>query len=405
MTGRVPPRAAGYAMFSKRTHWKFQENAYTRALRAYQQSGKPVLDLTASNPTACGFPYDGEGILASLHAREALHYDPDPKGLPSARAAVVAYYREMDPGVNVDPENLILTTGTSEAYSFLFRLLCDPGDEIVIAQPSYPLFEFLATIQDVSLRPFSLIYDHGWQIDFHALREAITARTRAILLVHPNNPTGHFIRSSEAERLQSLCAEHRLALVVDEVFLDYKIGRSATQVFGTFAGRDHALTFVLSGLSKIAALPQMKVGWIAASGPQARVSEAIARLEVISDTYLSLSAPLQHALPALLAQRAKMQGQLLHRIEANLRALDMALSGQTPVSRLHVEGGWYVILRVPAVQPDEDLAIRLLDGRGVLVQPGHFYEFPEPGYLVVSLLTPSDDFEAGIRGLLACVAG
>ena len=394
-------------MFSKRSDWKLQENAYTRALRAYRQSGKPILDLTASNPTACGFQYDLDATLASLHGREVLHYDPDPKGLPSARAAVVAYYGEMNPGVNVDLENLILTTGTSEAYSFLFRLLCDPGDEIVIAQPSYPLFEFLATIQDVSLRPFNLIYDHGWQIDFHALAEIITTRTRAILLVHPNNPTGHFIRRREAERLQSVCAEHGLALVVDEVFLDYKFATSAAaaQAYGTFATGGRALTFVLSGLSKIVALPQMKVGWIAASGPQTRVRDAMARLEIISDTYLSLSAPLQHALPALLAQRAKMQRQLLHRIEGNLSALDTALSAQKLVSRLDVEGGWYAILRAPAVEPDEDLAIRLLEQRGVLVQPGHFYEFPEAGYLVVSLLTPRDDFEAGIQGLLACIAG
>jgi alanine-synthesizing transaminase len=394
-------------MFSKRTDWKLHENAYTRALRAYHRSGKPVLDLTASNPTLCGFPYDGDAILASLQAREVLHYDPDPKGLPSARAAVVAYYREMNPGVNVDPENLILTTGTSEAYSFLFRLLCDPGDEIVIAQPSYPLFEFLATIQDVSLRPFNLIYDHGWQIDFQVLGETITARTRAILLVHPNNPTGHFIRPTEAERLQSICAEHSLALVVDEVFLDYKIGTSAAAApaYRTFAAGDRALTFVLSGLSKIVALPQMKLGWIAASGPEARVRDAMARLEIISDTYLSLCAPLQCALPALLAQRAKMQRELLHRIEGNICTLDTALSAQKLVSRLAVEGGWYAILRTPAVQSDEELAIQLLEKRGILVQPGHFYEFPGAGYLVVSLLTPSDDFEAGIRGLLACVAG
>jgi alanine-synthesizing transaminase len=394
-------------MFSKRTDWKLHENAYTRALRAYQQSGKPVRDLTASNPTTCGFQYDLDAILASLHGRQLLQYDPDPKGLASARAAVVTYYREMNPGVNVNLENLILTTGTSEAYSFLFRLLCDPGDEIVIAQPSYPLFEFLATIQDVRLRPFHLIYDHGWQIDFHALAETITARTRAILLVHPNNPTGHFIRPSEAERLQSICAEHALALVVDEVFLDYKIRTSAAaaRAYGTFATSDRALTFVLSGLSKIVALPQMKMGWLAASGPESRVRDAMARLEIISDTYLSLSAPLQQALPALLAQRAKMQRQLLHRIEGNVSGLDAALSAQKLVSRLDVEGGWYAILRAPAVEPDEDLAIRLLEQRGVLVQPGHFYEFPEAGYLVVSLLTPSGDFQAGIRGLLACVAG
>lgn len=394
-------------MFARRTDWKLQENSYTHALRLRRQSGKPILDLTASNPTVCGFHYDEAAILAALQSPAALEYDPDPKGIAAARTAVVAYYSAMNPAVRVDPENLILTTGTSEAYSFLFRLLCEPGDEIVVAEPSYPLFEFLASIQDVNLRPFRLIYDHGWQIDFHALEQAVTPRTRAILLVHPNNPTGHFIRSAEAGQLQSICAGRRLALIVDEVFLDYRIPRTASSAaaHGTFASSNGALTFVLSGLSKIAALPQMKIGWIAASGPDAFVRDALARLEIISDTYLSLSAPLQHALPSLLAQRANLQQQLSGRVEMNLSHLDHALAGQKLVSRLAFEGGWYAVLRVPAVQSDEELAIRLLEQYGVLVQPGHFYEFPEDGYLIVSLLTPTEDFEKGIRGLLACVAG
>ena len=286
-------------------------------------------------------------------------------------------------------------------------MLCEPGDEIAIVQPSYPLFEFLAAIQDLKLRPFRLIYDHGWQIDFHALRQAIGPRTRAILLVHPNNPTGHFVRRGEADQLQSICVEHGLALVVDEVFLDYQIGAApgAGLAHGSFASSDRALTFVLSGLSKIAALPQMKIGWIAVGGPDALVGGAMSRLEIISDTYLSLSMPLQRALPALLAERARMQPQLIARVAGNLRKLDAELSKQTLVARLAMEGGWYAVLRVPAVEPDEEFAIRLLEQHGVLVQPGHFYEFAEEGYLVVSLVTPSGDFEEGIRRLLACVAG
>jgi len=393
-------------MFAKRTDWKLAENAYTRALRARKQRGQRILDLTASNPTTCGFQYDEAAIFAALQSPTSLQYDPDPKGLVSARAAVATYYREMNPSVDVDPEKLILTTGTSEAYSFLFRLLCETGDEIVVAQPSYPLFEFLATIQDVNLRPFRLVYDHGWQIDFHALEEAITARTKAILLVHPNNPTGHFIHHEEAEKLESICAQRGLALVVDEVFLDYRLPctTSVATLYGTFAAAARALTFVLSGLSKIAALPEMKIGWIAASGPEALVRDALARLEVISDTYLSLSTPLQNALPALLAERRRMQPQLSGRIEANLATLDAALTRQKLASRLEIEGGWYAVLRIPATQSDEDFAIRLLETHGVLVQPGHFYEFPGDGYLVVSLLTPTEDFEEGIRGLFACVA-
>jgi alanine-synthesizing transaminase len=394
-------------MFSKRTDWKLEENAYTTALRCHKQSGKSILDLTASNPTTCGFQYDDAAILSALHAAGALQYDPEPKGIASARAAVVEYYCQKDSAARVDPERLILTTGTSEAYSFLFRLLCEPGDEIVVAHPSYPLFDFLATIQDVKLRPFRLVYDHGWQIDFRALEEAIGPQTRAILLVHPNNPTGNFIGADEAGQLQTICRERHLALVVDEVFLDYEIQGtdSRRKSHGSFVSSDQALTFVLSGLSKVAALPQMKIGWIAASGPDSVVRDAMARLEIISDTYLSLSAPLQYALPALLGQRKKMQAQLLARIEANLAKLDENLARQKLVSRLEVEGGWCAVLRVPAVQADEELAIRLLEEQSVLVQPGHFYEFADEGYLIVSALTLAAEFSEGIRRLLACVAG
>ncbi len=394
-------------MFARRTDWKLQENAYTLALRRRQRTGRPILDLTISNPTACGFEYDEAAILAAFRTTRALRYDPDPQGLASARAAVAQYYAAMNPAIPIDPAKIILTTGTSEAYSFLFRLLCEPGDNIVIAQPSYPLFEFLATIHDVNLHPFQLIYDHGWLIDFQALQQAINSQTRAILLVHPNNPTGHFIRPTEADQLRTICAERRLALVADEVFLDYRIPDVATapKHQGSFATDGPALTFVLSGLSKISALPQMKLGWIVAGGPDALVRQALERLEVISDTYLSLSAPLQYALPALLAQRAKMQPQLMDRIRQNLVRLDRWLVGQKLTSRLQMEGGWYAVLRVPAVESDDALAIRLVEQHGVAVQPGHFYEFPGHPHLVLSLLTPTQMFEKGIAGLLACVAG
>ncbi len=394
-------------MFSKRTDWKLEENAYTRALRRHRENGKKLLDLTASNPTTCGFQYDEAAILSALSSPAGLRYDPEPKGLPAARAAVAAYYERNSPGANLDPERLILTTGTSEAYSFLFRLLCEPGDEILIAHPSYPLFDFLGTIQDVRLCPFFLIYDHGWQIDFPSLQKAIGPRTRAILLVHPNNPTGNFISVNEAEHLNEICARNNLALVVDEVFLDYEFaGASASKKkHGSFVANDPALTFVLSGLSKIAALPQMKVGWIAASGPDALVRDAVARLELIADTYLSLNGPVQHALPVLLAQREKMQPQLIARIEANLHELDDQLARQKAVARLEIEGGWYAVLRVPAVQSDEALAVRLIEKHSVLVQPGHFYEFPDDGYLIVSLLTPVEEFSEGMQRLLDCVGG
>jgi alanine-synthesizing transaminase len=400
-------------MFSRRTNWNLDENAYTRALRRHRDAGKRIFDLTASNPTTCGFQYDEAAILEALRDPASLRYEPEPKGALAARLAVVRYYKEKG-AADVDPENLVLTTGTSEAYSFLFRLLCEPGDEVLIAHPSYPLFDFLATIQDVKLRPFQIVYDHGWQIDFHSLQKKLSARTRAIVMVHPNNPTGHFVAAKEAERLSAICAQHDLALIVDEVFLDYELKTTAARKkrHGSFASgtgasnagapNAAALTFVLSGLSKIAALPQMKLGWIAAGGPAALVRDAMARLEVIADTYLSLNAPLQCALPALLAQRGAMQGQIMARVEANLAKLDEQLARQRLVSRLEVEGGWYAVLRVPAVQSDEELAIRLLGERGVLVHPGHFYDFVDHGHLVVSLLTPTGEFTEGMTELLAC---
>ncbi|MGH9685594.1 MAG: pyridoxal phosphate-dependent aminotransferase [Candidatus Acidiferrales bacterium] len=389
------------SIFAARTNWTLEENAYTQALHRHRRSGSAILDLTASNPTTCGFDYDESAILGALQSSAALRYDPQPKGLLSARAAVAEYYREI--GAEIDPARLILTTGTSEAYSFLFRLLCEAGDEVLVAHPSYPLFDFLASIQDVKLRPFHLIYDHGWQIDFGEMENFIGGRTRAIVLVHPNNPTGNFISAREAEHLNAVCARHNLALIIDEVFLDYRLRDDARGGTNreTFAGNSAALTFVLSGLSKISALPQMKVGWIAACGPENLVRDSIARLEVIADTYLSLNAPVQHALPNLLAQRKKLQPQLMRRINENLSILDSQLTRQKLVSRLRIEGGWNAVLRVPAVQSDEELAIELLDRCSVAVHPGHFYEFSGEGYLVLSLITPPEAFEEGVRRVVA----
>jgi len=393
-------------MFSKRTSWNLRENAYTRAVRRRRESGPTLLDLTISNPTACGFEYDEAAILRALQAPAALRYEPEPRGLLSARRAVADYYREKNPNVALDPGLLILTTGTSEAYSFLFRLLCEPGDEVLVAHPSYPLFDLLAAIQDVALRPFRLIYDHGWQFDFTALGQAIGTRTRAILVVHPNNPTGQFISGEEARQLGEVCRQHNLALVVDEVFLDYELPDMSDPKLrhGSFAASaGQALTFVLSGLSKISALPQMKVGWIATIGPDALVRAALARLEVIADTYLSINGPMQHALPELLAQRRTIQAHIMSRIQANLGELDRQLTRQKSVSRLKIEGGWYAVLRVPAVQSDEELAIHLLEEKSVLVHPGHFYEFADDGWLVISLLAPTDDFAEGVSRLIQSI--
>lgn len=379
--------------FSKRTNWNLEETDLTQALHERRAANLPVYDLTASNPTHCGFQYDTPAILAALQNADALIYDPDPRGILSARQAVSHYYADHD--TTVSAQQIFLTTSTSEAYSYVFRLLCDPGDEILIAQPSYPLFDFLATLDDIRLVPYQLFYDHGWHLDIEALRQKITSRTRAIVLVHPNNPTGHFTKLHERQALEILCAEYGLALIVDEVFLDYPMPEIAGRSFAV--GPHPALTFVLSGLSKIAALPQMKAAWIAAFGPEPALSEALNRLEVIADTFLSMNAPVQYALPAWLAQGGNIQQQIQKRTEENLRLLDETLSRQTLLTRLEVEAGWYAILRVPALQPDEELALVLLKEHGVHLHSGYFFGFPQTGWLVLSLLSPANEFQTGIE--------
>ncbi len=285
--------------FSKRTNWNVEESELARAHRERVAAGLPIADLTASNPTKCGFAYPAS-LLDALTDRCALEYDPQPKGLLSAREAVCQYYAAH--GVALDPNRIILTTSTSEAYSFLFRLLCDPGDEILIPQPGYPLFDFLAGLDDVRLKSAPLVYENGWQIDAEGIRRAITPQTRAIVLVHPNNPTGHYTKPWEADELAGICREFGLSLIVDEVFLDYSFGAKAE----TFAcGIEGVPVYVVSGLSKIAAFPQMKAAWIVATGPE--LEQALSRLEVIADTFLSMNAPVQLALPAWLGGREAIQ--------------------------------------------------------------------------------------------------
>jgi len=384
-------------MFSKRTEWKLTPNRFTQAQADLRSAGMAVLDLSISNPTRAGFHFDAEEILGSLATPEALEYDPQPKGLRKAREAVAYYYRDQHEGNDVDPDSLILTTSTSEAYSYIFRLLCNPEDELLVPKPSYPLFEFLADLDDVRLVPYPLLYDHGWQIDLPSLYKAVNRHTRGVVIVHPNNPTGSYVKQDEVTSLNRFCQEYGLALIVDEVFLDYPHDGAARNTFALNSG---VLTFTLSGLSKISGLPQMKVGWAVTSGPEERKAEALARLEVIADTYLSMNAPLQLATPALLAQRKNFQPLLLDRVRTNLRELDRQLSHQKTCERLDVEGGWYVVLRVPATQSDEDLAIDLLRKAAVLVHPGHFYDFPRDAYLVMSLITPTAEFREGASRVL-----
>ncbi|MGD1064725.1 MAG: pyridoxal phosphate-dependent aminotransferase [Terracidiphilus sp.] len=405
--------------FSKRTGWNTEESELARTHRLRREAGLPIADLTASNPTRCGFKYP-DSLLDVLTDARALDYDPQPRGLLPAREAVCGYYAEH--GVVLSPGQIVLTTSTSEAYSFLFRLLSDPGGEILVPQPGYPLFDFLATLDDVRIKAAPLVYDDGWQIDFEGLRRTITPQTRAIVVVHPNNPTGHFTKRWEAEELARICRTHELSLIVDEVFLDYRdqatpagskgarepesagletgatkgtgATRAGSEGAGSFAaGIEGVPVFVVSGLSKIAGLPQMKAAWIVATGP--KKAQALERLEVIADTFLSMNAPVQWALPAWLGGRAEIQEQIRRRVSANLAELDRQLATLPTLERLAVEGGWYAVLRVPALGPDEQTVLALLE-RGVWVHPGYFFGLPESGWLVVSLLGEEAGFNAGM---------
>ncbi len=382
-------------MFSRRTEWKLEQNRYTEALDAFRASGKTLLDLTASNPTTIGLKYETERLLKALSHPQALEYEPAARGLQQAREVVSKYYKAK--GIEISSEQLFLTVSTSEAYTYAFRLLCNPGDEVLVPQPSYPLFEFLADIQDVKLVPYELVYDHGWQIDFHSLECAISDRTRAVLVVHPNNPTGSYVKQAEKTLLDRICSDRELAVIADEVFLDYSLGDGSEL---SFAGSRGALTFTLSGLSKISGLPQMKVAWIVVSGPSKLAAEANARLEVIADTYLSMNAPMQWAMAELLDSKGGIQRQLAERVRGNLAELDRQLEGQQLCVRRDVEGGWYAILRVPAIRSDEELAIALMEHEEVLVQPGHFYDFVSDGYLVISLITAAEEFRTGVSRIL-----
>jgi alanine-synthesizing transaminase len=392
----MPP---GGFPFAPRTDWDLQPNRLSLALEEHRRAGREVLDLTESNPTRCGFHYESTEIMKAFLDPANLSYAPDPRGSPTAREAVCAYYEQH--GAQVTPEQVLLTTSTSEGYSFLLRLLCDAGDEMLCPRPSYPLLAYLAGLSDVRQRGYELLYDHGWHVDFESARASAASRSRCMLVVHPNNPTGSYVKSAERESLNAFCRERKLAIISDEVFLDYAHASEATQP--SFAANADALTFTLSGISKICALPQMKLAWIVAAGPAKLREAALARLEVIADTYLSVSTPTQHALPALLQQRQKMIPQLKTRIAANLAALDAQLAAQTLSTRLAVEGGWYAVLRVPVTRSDDEFALELLEGRNVFVHPGHFYEFAGEGFLVVSLITRAEVFTEGLKRLLTLI--
>jgi alanine-synthesizing transaminase len=379
--------------FSRRTGWDVGESGLASAIREARTSGRRLYDLTISNPTVCGFSYDAEWVLGGLRDERALVYDPDPRGMRRAREAVAEYYAGHGAGP-VNQDRLVLTTSTSEGYGYLFRLLCDEGDEVLVAQPSYPLFDFLADLEDARLRTYPLFYDYGWWIDLAELERRIGPQTRAIVVVHPNNPTGNGVRAEERQRLEEICARHGLALIVDEVFLDYPVAEEV-ELTGFAVGPHPVLTFVLSGMSKIAGLPQMKVGWIGVFGPDGPRVEALGRLEVIADTFLSMNAPVQLALPEWLAGRQGIQEQIRARVRSNLAAARLA-----GLEVLKVEAGWSAILRLEQRGgTGADLAVEMLRMTGVVVHPGSFYGMAGGGSVVVSLIGPAAEFAEGVRRL------
>lgn len=424
-------------MFARRTEWPLQPNALTRALTHRREQSLPLLDLTESNPTRCGFRYDSAAILRALAKPAALLYQPEGRGPLGAREAVAGYYAER--GVPLDPDQIFLTASTSEAYSYLFRLLADPGDGVLVPRPSYPLFDFLAGLNDLEIIPYPLVYDGGWRIGLDELASRLERadRTfnlpRALVVVHPNNPTGSFVHASDRAALVELCRRHNLALIADEVFADYRLpanvpdderlvpGAQYPMVASTpasHAGLNEILTFTLSGLSKISALPQMKLAWIVVNGPGEPRVRAIERLEIIADTYLSVGTPVAAALPELLETRRAIQPQIIARMQQNITELDRQLTSASRVMRLQVEGGWYAVLRLAAVPVSptdgqgtpgpprdfvgDDFTAELAREEGVLVHPGHFYEFTSDGHLVLSLITPVQAFAEGLQRLLIC---
>lgn len=384
-------------MFSSRFPRSFAPNRLARALERKRRRGAPLLDLTESNPTRAGLSPAGAELHEALAVAGADRYEPHPRGLASARDALAAYHAER--GAGVRPDRITLTASTSEAYAHLFRLLGDPGDEFLVPRPSYPLFEPLAALESVRLVAYPLHYDGRWTLPIDALAGAIGERTRGVIVVNPNNPTGSFVTRDEALALDRVCADRGLALIADEVFADFALP-DAPPSRHDFAAAGEALTFVLSGLSKSCGLPQLKLAWIAATGPNPPLREASARLEWIGDAFLSVGTPIMLALPRLLADRGAFQARMLDRLHRNHTRLADALAARPEFERLRVEGGWSAVLRVPRTRSEEEWALALLD-RGVIVHPGHYYDFADEAYLVISLIAEPAVFDAALQRIVS----
>lgn len=387
-------------MFSARTEWDFEPNRLTSLLAEKHLHGEEILDLTESNPTRCGFDYQPQYTLEALSTRRSLVYEPHPKGILSARSSVAEYYARQ--GIDVNPDHIILTAGTSEAYTFLLRLLCNGRDSVALVKPGYPLLEYLCQMNDVVGRHVHLQYDHGWHLDLDALKVELAARAKAVALVHPNNPTGSTIRHHEREAIVAVASSTGAALLVDEVFHPFQAdGTSAPAP--SFASNKGCLTFTMNGISKLLGLPQLKLAWIVVSGPPAEVEAAVARLEMIGDLYLSVSTPIQQALPVLLQDPAGLTGQIRARVGKNRAILSAKSDKVMAVELLGGEGGWYAVVRLSPVRTDEEWAHLFLRDLNVLVHPGCLFDFEDEAIVVASLLQKEEIFERAVEGILSVV--
>jgi len=388
--------------FARRTGWALTPNPLALQLSDLKREGSDLLDLTESNPTRCGFDLPYEKIIQALAKDENRYYNPSPNGRRRARRAIANYYRQRR--ITVDPEEIYLTSSSSEAYSFLFRLLINPGEHVLFPRPSYPLFEFLVNLNDVHMDTYPLVYENkfdreGWSIDFKALEEAIHPKTKAIVVVNPNNPTGSFLTETELDMLNIICKKWNILLISDEVFLDYKLQVPDSE-YTTLLGNSDVLTFVIGGLSKSLALPQMKLSWIAASGPKQLLMPATQRLEIILDTFLSVNTPAQNALEEWLAFQPEIHRQIMGRLRGNLELLRGAFKNVSDAEVLFIEGGWYAIVLLPPVRSEEEWVMDLLGKDGVFVHPGYFFDMDAEPYIVISLLTAEDILQKGIEKII-----
>jgi alanine-synthesizing transaminase len=387
-------------MFSTRTDWDLRPSPLYSLLQQKRASGEEVLDLTESNPTKCGFIHSSSTLVDTVSLQRSALYEPDPKGLLSARQAIADWYKHQN--VVVDPDRIILCSSTSEAYSFLFRLLCDVGGVVAVPKPSYPLFEYLARLNDILTHEYRLDYDGEWHIDCTSIEDALSSNAEALILVHPNNPTGSFVKKDEQTRIISEVRARNVPLIVDEVFSAFSFAPDERRA-DSFTGIDSTLTFTMNGLSKFLGLPQMKLAWIIVSGPDDECTKAMQRLEVIADTFLSVGTAVQQMLPRLLNDTEAMTEQILVRTKSNYEFLKTACAVDSPATLLRCEGAWSAVVRLPERKSDEEWAFELLQSAGVLTHPGHLFDIEMKSCLVVSLLPERGAFSEGVKRILSAV--